>query len=155
MNTIKFTMAARCEAAGRPNNEDNFQLADHLTGNQWSFVADQEVDLDEKGALLVVCDGMGGANAGEVASKMAVDTIKEWFSPERLTNEATALPKVSQSISKKPLLPPTNKSSRKDATTRKRKEWAVQSRWHGSSANLFTLAGVATAAPTATIRLMA
>ena len=97
MNTIKFTMAARCEAAGRPNNEDNFQLADHLTGNQWSFVADQEVDLDEKGALLVVCDGMGGANAGEVASKMAVDTMKEWFSPERLTNEVTA---TSESIAK-------------------------------------------------------
>jgi len=33
---------------------------------------------------------MGGMNAGEVASQLAVDTIKEWFMPERLTNEVTA-----------------------------------------------------------------
>jgi len=90
MNTIKFIMAARCEAAGRPNNEDNFQLTDHLAGNQWSFIADNEIDLDDKGALLIVCDGMGGMNAGEVASKTAVETIKDWFSAERLTGEVIA-----------------------------------------------------------------
>jgi len=90
MDTIKCIMAARCEAAGRPNNEDNFQLTDHLSGNQWGFVADREVELDEKGALLVVCDGMGGMKAGEAASKLAVETIKAWFSPERLTDEVTA-----------------------------------------------------------------
>jgi serine/threonine protein phosphatase PrpC len=80
-------MAARCEAAGRFNNEDNFQLADNLSTDQWSFVTDNEVDLGEKGALLIVCDGMGGASAGEVASKIAVETIKEWFSADRLTGE--------------------------------------------------------------------
>ena len=90
MNVIKFIMAARCEAAGRSNNEDNFQLSDNLAGNQWSFKADHEVDLDCKGALLVVCDGMGGMNAGEVASQIAVETIKEWFSSERLTDEVMA-----------------------------------------------------------------
>ena len=95
MNTIKFIMAARCEAAGRSNNEDNFQLSDNLTGNQWSFVADHEVDLGEKGALLIVCDGMGGMNAGEAASELAVETIKEWFSAERLTDEVIA---ASESI---------------------------------------------------------
>jgi serine/threonine protein phosphatase PrpC len=89
MNIIKFNMAARCEAAGRPNNEDNFQLSDDLTGDQWSFVTDSEVALGKKGALLIVCDGMGGTNAGEVASQLAVESIKEWFSSERLTKEAT------------------------------------------------------------------
>ena len=83
-------MAARCEAAGRPNNEDNFQLADNLADDQWSFVTDSEVELGGKGALLIVCDGMGGANAGEVASKLAVETVKEWFSSERLTDEVIA-----------------------------------------------------------------
>jgi len=90
MSMIKFNMAARCEAAGRPNNEDNFQLSDDLDGNQWSFVTDSEVGLGKKGALLIVCDGMGGTNAGEVASQLAVETIKEWFSSERLTKEVTA-----------------------------------------------------------------
>ncbi|HET6285013.1 MAG TPA: protein phosphatase 2C domain-containing protein, partial [Polyangia bacterium] len=31
--------------------------------------------LGDKGALMLVCDGMGGAAAGEVASQMAVDSI--------------------------------------------------------------------------------
>ena len=95
MDKIKFIMAARCEAAGRLNNEDNFQLTDDLSTNQWSFVTDNKVDLGEKGALLIVCDGMGGASAGEVASKLAVETVKEWFSFERLTDEVIA---TSESI---------------------------------------------------------
>lgn len=85
MSIIKFNMAARCESAGRPNNEDNFQLTDNLSGYQWSFITGKEVDLDEKGALMVVCDGMGGMNAGEVASGLAVKTIKELFYYDNLT----------------------------------------------------------------------
>jgi protein phosphatase len=85
-------MAARCEAAGRPNNEDNYQLDDNLSDNSWGFTADAEVSLGEKGALLVVCDGMGGMNAGEVASDIAVKTIKEWFTTDKLTDAAIAAP---------------------------------------------------------------
>ena len=85
-----MTMAARCEAAGRPNNEDNFQLSDNLSDDQWGFITDQDVTLDEKGALMVICDGMGGMNAGEVASDLAVRTIKDWFASNRLTPEVMA-----------------------------------------------------------------
>ena len=91
-NNILFRMAARCEAAGRPNNEDNYQLDDNLSDNSWGFTADDEVSLGEKGALLVVCDGMGGMNAGEVASDIAVKTIKEWFTTQKLTDAAIAAP---------------------------------------------------------------
>ena len=91
-NNILFRMAARCEAAGRPNNEDNYQLDDNLSDNSWGFTADAEVSLGEKGALLVVCDGMGGMNAGEVASDIAVKTIKEWFTTNKLTDAAVAAP---------------------------------------------------------------
>lgn len=91
-NNILFRMAARCEAAGRPNNEDNYQLDDNLSDNSWGFTADAEVSLGEKGALLVVCDGMGGMNAGEVASDIAIKTIKEWFTTDKLTDVAVAAP---------------------------------------------------------------
>ena len=91
-NNILFRMAARCEAAGRPNNEDNYQLDDNLSDNSWGFTADAEVSLGEKGSLLVVCDGMGGMNAGEVASDIAVKTIKEWFTTNKLTDAVVAAP---------------------------------------------------------------
>ena len=90
MSVIKFTMAARCEAAGRQKNEDNFQLTDNLSGDQWGFITNKEVDLGEKGILLVVCDGMGGMNAGATASGLAVHTIKEWFAADKLTPEVIA-----------------------------------------------------------------
>jgi serine/threonine protein phosphatase PrpC len=91
---IKIRMAAWCAAAGRPYNEDNFLLKDNLSVPKWGIIeTDKVISLDEKGALLVVCDGMGGANAGEVASELAVKTIQEWFAPEKLTQKTLASPK--------------------------------------------------------------
>ena len=92
MSNVKFRMAARCEAAGRPNNEDNYQLDADLSDKEWGFTADKPIDLGKKGALLVVCDGMGGMNAGEVASDIAVSTIKEWFVSDKLTEEVLTSP---------------------------------------------------------------
>lgn len=65
-----LTTLFRCEAAGRKNNEDNGKIL--KLGNN-------------NGVLLIVCDGMGGLNAGEVASALAVATIENWFTPKRLT----------------------------------------------------------------------
>ncbi len=58
----------------REHNEDNYLLADLGTGSR-DPATFQEVPM--AGLLLGVCDGMGGAAAGEVASQMAVDTIFE------------------------------------------------------------------------------
>lgn len=89
---IKIRIAARCEAAGRPNNEDNYIISSNLTQSQWGFEADKEIDLSPRGTLLVVCDGMGGMNAGEVASEIAVQTIKDAFSGDKLTDEICKSP---------------------------------------------------------------
>lgn len=60
----------------REHNEDNFVIADVSTGLKTNQLeATLQMKLGAKGNLLLVCDGMGGAAAGEVASQMAVDTI--------------------------------------------------------------------------------
>jgi protein phosphatase len=60
----------------REHNEDNFLIADISAGVRTNDGRDSlRLKLGDKGALLLVCDGMGGAAAGEVASQMAVDSI--------------------------------------------------------------------------------
>lgn len=90
---IKFRMTAYTAAAGKYNpeapnkgNEDNFYVDNDL-GDQTPgcFSSDAEVMLSDCGMLMAVADGMGGMNAGEVASKIAVDTIGEYFAPGRIT----------------------------------------------------------------------
>ena len=63
----------------RAHNEDNFIVCPDLGEDCW-FIEDKPAPLNKKGCLLVVADGMGGTNAGEVASKIAVDTMQEIFS---------------------------------------------------------------------------
>ena len=62
----------------RTNNEDMglfFKIADENT-------------LREKGYMLIVADGMGGHNAGEVASRMATDIIcREYYNQNNNTVE--------------------------------------------------------------------
>jgi protein phosphatase len=68
----------------RRGNEDNFLILDlttekNLTASD-STEPPQELrrfELGEKGLVLVVSDGMGGALAGDVASRMAVESVRE------------------------------------------------------------------------------
>lgn len=88
MNSIKFRVAAKTDVGlVRTNNEDNFQVASDLSSPYMHWVNNEICSLGEKGALLVVADGMGGMNAGEVASALAIETVKEYFQAERLTPE--------------------------------------------------------------------
>lgn len=87
---LNIRLAARCEAAGRSENEDNFHVVDDLSVSNARFLTDKVLPLGDKGALLLVCDGMGGMNAGEVASAIGVQTIEQLFSPQYLTDEVLA-----------------------------------------------------------------
>jgi protein phosphatase len=59
----------------RDHNEDRFLVADLTRADASLQPPVREHDVGERGSLLVVADGMGGAAAGELASEMATDTI--------------------------------------------------------------------------------
>lgn len=61
----------------REHNEDNFLVANLSTGTRGLMEENRNLTVGDAGMLLGVCDGMGGAAAGEVASQMAVDLIYE------------------------------------------------------------------------------
>ena len=86
MSDIKFKLAAGTNVGLiRQNNEDNFVVCSNLMTSDWMIPQTSEyTELGEYGVLLVVADGMGGANAGEVASAIAVETIQKLFVPEQL-----------------------------------------------------------------------
>lgn len=85
MSRTILNLTAICDKAGRPTNQDNFWICPDLssyaaTGTVTIGSSSTEVALTEKGALLVVADGMGGMSAGEVASQIVIDSIKSTFS---------------------------------------------------------------------------
>ncbi len=61
----------------REHNEDNFLIADLTEQSRKLRLEDRDRLISAKGNVFGVCDGMGGAAAGEVASQMAVDLIYE------------------------------------------------------------------------------
>jgi protein phosphatase len=81
--TINLALYAQTDVGMvRSGNEDNFLILDLSTGRSWTASEDEPSDLltyaqGYYGSLLAVSDGMGGALAGEVASRMAVDTVRD------------------------------------------------------------------------------
>ena len=69
----------------RDNNEDAYIICPDLSFPNWQLQETPTYSyLGEYGALLVVADGMGGENAGEVASETAINSIKKSVTNYRL-----------------------------------------------------------------------
>jgi serine/threonine protein phosphatase PrpC len=74
----------------RQGNEDNFLVLDLASSESWSGSdAKKEppenfrrFEVGSEGLVLIVSDGMGGALAGDVASRMAVESVREMLTEE-------------------------------------------------------------------------
>jgi len=63
----------------RDHNEDNFSVIQSVSPFvAWDYQS-EGFETPENGILLMVADGMGGANAGEIASSIVVNTVEVAF----------------------------------------------------------------------------
>ena len=78
---MNINICAKTDAGKeRDQNEDAFILCPNLAFPDWGK-SEATVELGPYGCLLAIADGMGGANAGEVAASMAMESLKTFFSP--------------------------------------------------------------------------
>jgi protein phosphatase len=73
----------------RAGNEDSFLVVDLTSKTAGLNSKTTEHKIGERGSLLVVSDGMGGAAAGEIASEMAVNTLHELLESDPTDNDVS------------------------------------------------------------------
>jgi PPM family protein phosphatase len=75
---IHFEVFARTEVGcARERNEDSFLVLDLGTGTAGLLPGVRQRSLAPPGTIVAVCDGMGGAAAGDLASKMALASLDQ------------------------------------------------------------------------------
>lgn len=78
---LQLSVGSVTDVGGRDNNEDSV-LVQPLPSSS---------DASGQGYLLAVADGMGGYEGGEVASKLAIDLVRDLFARDQPADVALAL----------------------------------------------------------------
>lgn len=69
----------------RTNNEDAYIYCSNINEQNWEYSPKKYSYIGNLGSIAVVADGMGGKNAGETASNIAIRTIKDCFKQKNFT----------------------------------------------------------------------
>ncbi|MBR1485670.1 MAG: protein phosphatase 2C domain-containing protein, partial [Synergistaceae bacterium] len=77
----------------RKNNEDNFFCNGEILKNQDKFSLSGN---SESPSIFAICDGMGGEAHGELASFIAVSTLKEYS--EKTKSAALSLNQIDEAV---------------------------------------------------------
>lgn len=78
--TAKTDIGKECD-----QNEDAFVICPNLSYPDWGKSKDC-IELSPFGTVLAVADGMGGANAGEVASRLSIESLQNSFNTAEITS---------------------------------------------------------------------
>ena len=84
----------------RSNNEDVFSFCADLTKSIWESSSNEYIRNGELGSISIVADGMGGANAGEIASLIAIESMKKDLVPSLLSTVIDSDEKIKDYLSK-------------------------------------------------------
>ena len=78
MSVVKMVVSAMTDVGrSRTTNEDAFAITDLASGKTLEAAGtDTAIDIQERGVLLALSDGMGGAQAGEVASALVLESLQ-------------------------------------------------------------------------------
>ena len=104
----KCTVAAKTDLGRvRENNEDKFEF----------YIPDDEVTLASRGQVFVVCDGMGGHAAGQIASELACKTFIDVYLNHPSADIRTALTEALQAANRYVFLVSRSVAARKGMGT--------------------------------------
>lgn len=80
----------------REHNEDNFTVNPDLRTSDWVGDYSQTYQSSKAGAVLAVADGMGGVNAGEVASAIAIEAVQQYFNSLERPGDSERMEKLTK-----------------------------------------------------------
>ena len=85
------------------NNEDYHGFSTNLAAKEWRFYESADWQYSDIPAVLVVADGMGGMEMGEEASRIAVETVKNYVftNPTILIDDEASLSETISQIFEK------------------------------------------------------